>query len=99
MTKLAVGYIVTKAVLMNNTAVALLDLPAVNAYPNLINLDFGSEFSGELSLYTMLGSEVYNTLMQGSSASVDLSDFDKGIYFIRLRSEGKNSATIKVVRE
>jgi CubicO group peptidase (beta-lactamase class C family) len=75
-------------------------------YPNPSNGKFTANFEGlqqancKLSICNLLGQEIYTTFFKGqqSTLDIDLSDFSKGLYFVKV-DDGKNSYTQKIITE
>jgi hypothetical protein len=75
-------------------------------YPNPSNGKFTVNFEGlqqancKLSICNLLGQEIYTTFFKGqqSTLDIDLSDFSKGLYFVKV-DDGKNSYTQKIITE
>jgi CubicO group peptidase (beta-lactamase class C family) len=75
-------------------------------YPNPSNGKFTANFEGlqqancKLSICNLLGLEIYTTFFKGqqSTLDIDLSDFSKGLYFVKV-DDGKNSYTQKIITE
>ena len=72
----------------------------LNIYPNPGNGIFTletSEINSELMISNFLGEKVYHTKIKSEITKFDLSGVAKGIYFIQLISERKNSITKKIL--
>lgn len=77
----------------------------VELYPNptngLINIA-GTDISNikEISIFNQLGQKVMNlNASQLNNNSFDISDLNKGIYFVQLKDNSNNSKTMKIVKE
>ena len=77
----------------------------VELYPNptngLINIA-GTDISNikEISIFNQLGQRVMNlNASQLNNNSFDISDLNKGIYFVQLKDNSNNSKTMKIVKE
>lgn len=64
----------------------------MNMYPNptegefSIELDIADEASSQISIYSVLGTEVLNTTISGQTAKVDLSQMASGVYVVRVKT-------------
>ena len=75
-------------------------------YPNPSNGKFTVKFEGfqqancKLTICNLLGQEIYTSFIkeQQSTADIDLTDFSKGIYFVKF-DEGTNSYKQKIIIE
>ena len=72
----------------------------INVIPNPSNGQFQIDISGlenksyDLSIYNTIGSKVYGKIIESTGQStqtvnIDFSTYSKGIYFVKLQSEGK----------
>ena len=63
----------------------------IRLYPNPTNtlLTIETKYSDHYSIEitSLNGQEIYTAEMQGSSHQVDLSSYQKGVYFITIKSE------------
>ena len=75
-------------------------------YPNPSNGKFTVNIEGlqkencKLSIFNLVGKEIQTTFCKGQQSilDIDLSDFSKGIYFVKVHN-GKNSYTQKIITE
>ena len=77
----------------------------VELYPNptngLINIA-GTDISNikEISIFNQLGQKVMNlNASQLNNNSFDISNLNKGVYFVQLKDNSNNSKTMKIVKE
>jgi len=73
----------------------------INVYPNPGTGKFtinSSDAINSVEVYNLLGKQVYSEQLsnQLSTAEIDISDFAKGIYFVKI-SDGKNTSTRKIL--
>jgi len=82
-----------------------LNLSDIKIYPNptngLINIaGIDSNKINEILISNQLGQEVMNfDLSQISNNSFDISDLNKGIYFVQLKDDSNKSKTVKIIKE
>lgn len=83
------------------------ELPSsyVNVYPNptlnkKFTIDLGGDLTGNSSIlvYNSIGSVVKNFVTTGKSIAVDLGDFSKGIYFVKVTNKGKSTTRKLIVK-
>ena len=75
-------------------------------YPNpsngkfTVNIEGLQEANCKLSICNLVGKEIYTAFFKGqqSTLDIDLSDFSKGIYFVKV-DDGKNIYTQKIITE
>ena len=80
--------------------------PLFTVYPNpsngkfTVNIEGLQEANCKLSICNLVGQEIHTTFFKGqqSTLDIDLSDFSKGIYFVKV-DDGKNSYTQKIITE
>ena len=76
---------------LGSTKIEDLTYDWLNIYPNptnsllTIETDQSDHYSIEIS--SLNGQLIYSTTMEGTSHQIDLSSFQKGVYFITIRSE------------
>jgi hypothetical protein len=65
--------------------------PEVQIYPNptagLLTIETAETDLLHIEIFTLSGQSVFNRTIEGPSMQVDLSSFQKGIYFLTIRSE------------
>ena len=71
-------------------------------YPNpsqgMVNLKFNNTQKKQIDVFSILGNSVYSEVTNHSSAQLNLSGFDKGVYFIRIADQnGSNMITKKLI--
>ena len=64
-----------------------------NIYPNpageMVTIKFNVEEKQALSIYSILGNLVYQTELNNSSIQINISDWSKGIYFVKTKNKVK----------
>lgn len=79
---------------------ATFDSEALSIYPvpakNKVTIAYKSAI-GNMQVYNQLGQEVYSSRNLGSQASLDVSGFANGVYFIKLYNE-KEAQTFRIVK-
>jgi hypothetical protein len=53
----------------------------------------------KVEIYDMLGQRLYSSALQSSSATVDLSEFASGVYFVRIMNGNRMLMNKKIVKE
>ncbi len=77
---------------------------SVQVFPNpasgLVTITFGDNLSKEVTILSVIGSQVYSSPANSNSLTVDLSPLAKGVYFIRTHysDSGKSNVTKLIVR-
>ncbi|MDR3047095.1 MAG: T9SS type A sorting domain-containing protein [Bacteroidales bacterium] len=81
----------------------LLEQFISKAYPipasDRVIIELDKEFSGNLLIYNMLGSEVFQTTFSGSKIECNTSNLQSGNYFYRIMKENKIYSTGRIVVE
>ena len=94
----SIGYAETYTVNVGNFALK----SNLNVYPNpaesLMMLETEIPGSKILELYSVSGQVVYSSILKKAHTQIDVSSFEKGIYFV-LVTNGKSTATRKVLIE
>jgi len=97
-------FTVTKEAFIHASGVGIeeQDAPAFRCYPNPANNVFNiqsEELLSSIKMYNVNGQLIYeDATCETKLQSIDISTFEKGIYFVELRSEVSTS-TIKVIIE
>jgi hypothetical protein len=75
---------------------------ALNIYPNptndLITIEISQPGQHFIEVTSLHGKLLYNSRMKGPSHQIDLSSFEKGLYFITIRSRD-NVSTEKIIKQ
>lgn len=73
---------------------------AVSVYPNpssgIITLQFASEEKKQVDIVNSMGSSIYSAEITGDLKKIDLSEFSKGVYFVKIKGSGL-SGTYKLI--
>ncbi len=74
----------------------------LSIFPNpskgIVNLKFNNTGGKQIEVYSILGNSVYNGTTTHGSAQIDLSDLNKGIYFVKISDQnGSNQITKKLI--
>jgi hypothetical protein len=77
---------------------------SIVVYPNptsgSITVDFGTHYSGKISVFNALGQELLNkNVRETESLTFDLGSYAKGIYLVKLRAESGQEKVIKILRD
>ena len=97
-------FTITKEAFIHASGVGIAeqDAPAFRCYPNPVNNMFNIQSEVLLSsikMYNVAGQLIYeDDTFDSKLQSIDVSTFEKGIYFVEIRSE-VNTSTIKVIIE
>jgi hypothetical protein len=74
--------------------------PEAVLYPNpaqdLLNIRMQQQFSGNVSVYDLLGNKVYNETVAGKDISINTISMNNGLYFVVLQTEEGATQTYKV---
>ena len=65
----------------------------------IINLELNQLTGGEITIYDQLGRALIHRELYEINTSIDLSDYDNGVYFFRLVLEDDEVHTGKIVIE
>jgi hypothetical protein len=75
---------------------------AVKAYPNptagIINVEFSNAATRQIAVYDLIGNMVKNTIVRGNSLTLDISNYPKGQYLIRVISN-EEIDVIKILKQ
>ena len=78
-----------------------IDKPTINIFPNpsnnIVNLVFNENVSA-LIIYSMTGELIFQSTVHGSEMKLDVSEWTKGIYLVKLIGD-ETSSIIKLVVE
>ncbi len=87
---------------VDGVGIADQDAPAFNCYPNPANNVFNIQSNKLLSsikIYNVGGQLIYeDATCKTKFQTIDISAFEKGVYFVKLRSE-QNTSTVKFIIE
>ena len=68
--------------------------PNIKVYPNptsgkftIQNINYNNSTNNLLSIYSANGQLIYNQLMQGKNTEINLENYSKGIYFVKILSD------------
>lgn len=91
----------TLTVVENPLSVKDFDLLEVKAYPNpvkdILNIYSEQEISG-IEIFNLLGQRIAEKKANSNTASIDLSVFPQGNYFLKIKSVNSQK-TLKVVKQ
>ncbi len=75
------------------------DLQASRAYPNPVNefLYLKAPINSQVSVYDLLGNEIYNGIINNNIYTIDFKPYPSGIYIMQLKDKNINK-TIKIVK-
>jgi len=76
---------------------------ALKVYPNPFNNELTvnyklKENTATLTIYNIIGENIYSAILNQNSTQLSLTNFDKGIYFIKI-IDGDNYVTQKIVKQ
>jgi hypothetical protein len=103
------GHSVTKSVKMNkqaipdgpNSGVVENSLPELNIYPNPatgpVNIEFTGNGNTLIELFDVVGKLLYSENSMMNKIVIDLSNFQSGLYQIKITSEAGSSVTKKLI--
>lgn len=83
---------------------SILDSSKLVIYPNPVKeilyvLGLTPNFSGEVTVYTMIGQKVISEKQEGSQLAIDTKELSKGIYLLQLKSKNGESELRKFNKE
>ena len=84
-----------KESLEKNTALSVYPNPFVNELT--VNYKLQNN-NATLTIFNLIGESIYTTTLSENSTQLSLTNFDKGIYFIKI-IDGENSLTKKIVKQ
>jgi len=71
---------------------------AIDIYPNptrdFINIDLKNNFKSKVQIFNVFGKEVFNKQFIQNFISIDISNFTKGIYILKI-----NNKTTKLIKQ
>ena len=76
-------------------------LPNFNCYPNPVKTSVtisNTAVIDEINLISITGNTLLSKQINSINSEIDLSDFSKGFYFLRIKSEGTEK-TVKLLKE
>ena len=83
-----------------NSSDSVTEKPGVNIYPNPTDgrfvVEFNEETTGTIQVINILGEELISVPIQTSKTDFDLSNMNKGVYFVRITSNGVSN-TEKII--
>ncbi|ANW95414.1 hypothetical protein AXE80_03575 [Wenyingzhuangia fucanilytica] len=76
------------------------DFNKINVYPNPVsnNVIITNSQNSTVEFYTVLGKLVFTDVAKSNEESYDISDFGKGIYFVKINQHGVSS-TKKIIKK
>ncbi|MCB9360923.1 MAG: M20/M25/M40 family metallo-hydrolase [Flavobacteriales bacterium] len=103
MVKLCVGYITTKAVLLNTTAISPTFTPLAKIYPNptkgFANLYYKNNIHAEINIINTYGNIVFTRNVNGNFVKLDLTNLSNGIYIIKTVESNGSTSVLKMIKE
>lgn len=93
----------TQSITIHNTAsVAVNTIEGLKVYPNpasdKITISLPENQEASATIYSVSGSELYETSMFQSQAEINVQNWEKGVYFVHISSEGKTSVSRIIVQ-
>jgi hypothetical protein len=83
-----------RLIVLDPTGINALENFTWNIAPNpaedFLLIGMENEFA-EIAIYDLLGNEVFKTVSENGKATIDISAFARGAYFVRVNANGKSS--------
>lgn len=77
------------------------DISAIKAYPNpvkdILNLSYSQEMSA-VSIFNLLGQQVFSKSLNTNEARIDMSNLQQGIYLVKINVDNQIK-TVRVIKE
>ena len=87
---------------VNGVGITEQELKYLNAYPNPVNdiltIENPYQCSMQLNIYSIAGKLLYSNKYENYTTSIDMSNYEKGIYFVEMILADGRKAVRKVVR-
>ena len=87
---------------VNGVGITEQELKYLNAYPNPVNdiltIENPYQCSMQLNIYSIAGKLLYSNQYENYTTSIDMSNYEKGIYFVEMILADGRKAVRKVVR-
>ena len=87
--------VITGIHLLNQSEIKILPNPT----SNLVQIDFGSQFNGNLELFSIDGQLLHSKSIQQQNVQLNLGKLSPAVYLIKVTNELGEIATFKVVKE